>query len=183
MLFEKSPTSIICPSILHTGSFEAIGMALANGAHLANPAGAASAAIGTANLAIFVPLALQQSVTVKNVFTHNGGTVAGNVDVGLYSETGTRIFSIGATAQSGTSVPQVVSIPDQLILPGRYYMALAASNASATFMSWLPGTTSAGRLIGLYQSTSAMPLPVTATFAVFAKGVIPMFGLALETTV
>src|SRR5688500_5012668 len=63
---------------------------------------AASAAWPSANLALYVPILIPERITVDRFFSHNGAAVGDNLDLGLYTEDGTRVVSTGSTAQSGT---------------------------------------------------------------------------------
>jgi hypothetical protein len=135
---------------------------------------------GTANLALYVPFVLRRKITVSKLFTANGTGVAGNIDIGIYSLDGTRITHTGATAQAGTSAIQTINITPVTIGPGQYYMALSSSSASSDFYGAGFSGTGAPSLqsMGIYQQTSAEPLPATATFASSSHTLVPLFGLS-----
>lgn len=136
----------------------------------------------SANLAIFIPIRIVEVVTVKKMWWFNG-TVTGNVDVGIYSESQVRLVSSGSTAASGNSALQIIDITDTVLTPARYYMAMAVNNNTDTFV----GTSTASALtlqsIGPLEQTSAFALPDPATFAKITQTILPDFGLTLETTI
>lgn len=142
-------------------------------------AGIDTATSGTwpvANKAVFYPFVLAEPGIVTGFFLLNGATVSGNVDMGLYLPNGTRLVSAGSTAQSGTSVIQIFNTTDMLLGPGLYYWALALDNTTGTTVRVAAG----GRGNGIYQQTTAFPLPSSATFAVFSgTSVTPICGVIL----
>lgn len=141
----------------------------------------ASAAYPLANLAIFVPFALEDPYDVTQMFVINGATVGGNVDVGIYAEDGTCLRAKGTTAQAGTSVPQTFNIDDITLPPGQYYMAVALDVSAGTptlFRGTFGGAATVGAFCGIAEQTSAFPLPMAATLATFATAnYIPLIGI------
>jgi hypothetical protein len=133
-----------------------------------------------ANLAIYVPFAIPFQFNVRRVFWVNGSNLTGNADLGVYTRTGARLFSTGATARSGASVTQYTTLGTPLLLsPGDYYMALSATtSATGSFIRFAPGILSDVRLVGPLQQTSANPLPATATYAALGQSYWPLFGLS-----
>lgn len=130
----------------------------------------------TANKAQFYPVVIPWYYPVRRVFWANGNGISGNVDFGIYTLTGSRIYSSGSTAQSGTFAPQFVNA-DFLLAPGRYMFALAVSNTTATF-SVASSSTVYLKLLRCFEMASAFPLPATATFATIADSVIPLMGIS-----
>jgi hypothetical protein len=96
-------------------------------------------------------------------------TVAGNVDVGIYSEAGTRLVNSGSTAQAGTSTIQKVGIADTAIGPGTYYFALTNSTTTATFSGSTASSQLAPASYCQAETTGAFGLPATATFSPIAS--------------
>ncbi len=132
-----------------------------------------------ANLAIYVPFCLSEEITVTHLWTANGTGVAGNIDIGIYSQGGARLCSTGSTAQSGTSTVQAIALGTPYLLgAGEFYLALAASSTSALFLSGTPVTSNRGKIAGFAEQTSALPLPQPATFAAYTRTYIPLFGLS-----
>lgn len=156
-------------------SGESVGLAYA----LVNQQTPASAAWPSANRAIYVPFSIRESITVISLFVVNGATAAGNFDIGIYSQDGARIVSLGSTVQTGTSTIQNTSITATRIGPGRFYLALVLSSASGTVFTWNSGVTGVtSNTVGIYSQTTALPLPASATFATAAGSAIPIFGLS-----
>jgi hypothetical protein len=141
----------------------------------------ASTAYPAANLAIYVPFYL----TVPSVFQfaawHNGTAVSGNIDVGIYGSKGTRIASIGSTAQAGTTTSQSAAFASPVQLgSGLYFMALAMDNTTGTLFAMGFGGLPFYIGAGIFQQASAFPLPATATFALATSDYLPKFGLSTE---
>ena len=108
----------------------------------------------------------------------NGATASGNLDVGIYTEDGTRLVSIGSTAQSGTTALQFFNITDTFLSPGNYYMACAMDGTTGTTRRHSPALE---RCIaaGLIKGATSFPLPATITFATMTAAYIPQIGLDL----
>lgn len=159
-------------------SLQSIGVDLAAAA-VAAPA---SAAWTSSNRAYYVPFVVTEPCTVKNMFWVNGTTPAGNADVGIFTEAGTKLVSLGATAASGATRTQAGNITDTTLMPGRYYMGYSQSTAGDAMQITVAGLDLA--TLGVYIEAAAHPLPATATFAtginLFA---LPLFGLTLEALV
>lgn len=134
-----------------------------------------SGAFPAANDALFMPLILQQATLVKRLFSMNGATVSGNIDVGIYSEDGARIVSSGSVAQAGTTDLQFFDITDLMLGPGRYYLAVAMDNATGTLIRATAGLVRL-QAIGMAKQASAFPLPATATFATVTATYLPIIG-------
>lgn len=148
---------------------------------------AASAGYPAANLAIFVPVRISQPRTYVSAWWLNGATAAGNVDVGLYTMSGTTLTRVAAStaeAQSGVSAMQVAAtFPSTTVGPGLYYLALSCTSATATFWKTAPQTTIA-RDLGVFQAAASSPLPSTATAAAWSQTLfVPVFGLSELSTI
>jgi hypothetical protein len=137
----------------------------------------ASMAWPTANLAMYVPFAIPFNYPVRRVFWVNGATVTGTFDFGIYTLGGARIYSTGATAQSGASVPQYITPTAFVLTPGRYYFALSCNGTTGLGFGAVAVTTTEGRFAGLLQQGSAATLPASATFAAWASTGYPLFGI------
>lgn len=139
----------------------------------------ASTAWPANDLAIYVPLTIQRTVTLIQAFVSNGATVSGNFDVGLFGASGTKLVSTGSTAQAGVSTIQTVNTTDYIATPGRYYLGLSVSTTVATVIAHGSGTAVVGAALGLAQEALVgVALPTTATFAQFAQTMIPHFGFS-----
>lgn len=131
-----------------------------------------------ANLAIYVPVSCPFMFQIVNMFWGNGATASGTVDVGFYSPDGGRVFSTGATTQTGTGVNQFQALSN-VIDPGGGYFAMLCSSATATAWGIASGPSNADyRSAGLrQQAVGSATLPATATFAQYAQSVYPLIGI------
>ena len=151
-------------------------------------AGAALSALGyvqgtalwpVANKAYYMPFVLNSSVTITKLWIANGTAATGNVDVGIYNEAGTKQISAESTAQSGASTLQLFDVADTVLAAGYYYFAFAHNTISqAVIHGWADTSVVwAARAVGMYEQTSALPLPSTATFAAISGSwVCPFVG-------
>lgn len=144
----------------------------------------ASAVWPTAAKAIYVPFELAEPLTVVKGFWLNGATAAGNIDIGIYKEDGTKVVSMGNTAQGTVNIIQEVDITDTFLpAPARYFMGLACSLGTATLFSIAP-TAPICKAWGIYTQATASPLPSPATFALDATwAYVPLFGFSTQTRV
>jgi hypothetical protein len=132
-----------------------------------------------ANRALYLPFVVVETITAVKLFVYNSITATGNVDAGLYTEDGTRLVSIGGVAMSGTVTLQEFDITDTVLAPGRYYMGLAFSSASANLKA---STGSGSKMLGIMEEAAAYPLPATATFAAASSDYTPFCGLTTRST-
>lgn len=139
----------------------------------------ASGAWPTANLAIAVPFTVTAPYVVRRVWSDNGATASGNIDIGIFSLDGTKIASCGSTAMSGTSTLQLITITETLLTPGRYLMAMACSNTTGTNRKYAAPVTSL-QMFGVAQASAAVPM-TSLTLATPANAFLPVFGLASIT--
>ena len=142
--------------------------------------GPGGAAYPSAHLIVYCPIRVPSADTVRRVFWDNDNVVSGNVNVGLYSATGTRLWALGSTAQSGTSAIQFADIADQALAAGLYYMAFQCDNTSAKFGRMNPAAYIAQSRGVLEEQAASFALPATATFAKATNSYIPVFGLDLR---
>lgn len=170
---------IALPRTIWTGSLDGLGVGTR--APLAGSAQFASVAWGTANLAILVPIFVRFRYPVRNLFVYNFATVAGNVDVGIYTDDLARLFSTGSTAQAGASAMQFFAA-DLILTPGMYYLAMASSSTTATYAAAAVGTATRERYLGLLQQATALPLPASITPAAVANARIPLIGITPMTS-
>ena len=141
-----------------------------------------SVAYPAANRALYVPFTTPVSILVTKLFLFTGATPAGNVDIGVYDETGTRLFSAGSTVKSGVAnAVQEFDIVDVLLGPGRFYLAVAQDGLTALTARNPPVNILV--VWGLAQQETAFPLPATATLAQVGTGFIPLLGLTARVVV
>lgn len=132
------------------------------------------------NLIRAMPFHIGQTIIVQKMFMLNGATVAGNLDIGVFSIDGTKLASTGSFAQAGTNALQAVALPTPLTLySGQYYMAFASDNASATFQG-----TSVSAIAGTYTvmagvaNATNFPLPANLTLSANGGVAAAIFGLS-----
>lgn len=133
------------------------------------------------NVAQFVPFYVDQQVTVTRIFTYIGNTGAGNYDVGIYSEAGSRLASLGGAAVGGGSSMKVADIADLILPKGTYYFASVYTDASCTpgMIGYKYGFNQGGfEAHGGKRMTAAYPLPASATFSSPTSGNVS--GAVLE---
>lgn len=119
-----------------------------------------------ANRAIYMPVVVSIPVVVTNLSVIVA-VQSGNMDVGIYSETGTRIVSAGSTAVGAAGL-QVFNIADTTLVPGVYFLAMCVDNTTASVSTTNASAYSAVvlRTAGCQQqAVGAVTLPSTATFA------------------
>ena len=138
-----------------------------------------------ANTAFFVPMWIPFAYPVRRVFWANQTVTTQNMDFGIYTADGSRIYSTGSTAASGANAPQYVTPSTDFILaPGRYYFAL--SDSSTTANEGGQGSSAPAlarlRLAGVLEETSALPLPATMTPVAATNSRFPLCGVTLTTT-
>jgi hypothetical protein len=126
-------------------------------------AGGGSTVWTSANRAMFIPIEVETTITVIGISWLNGGTVSGNVDVGIYDLVGNLLISAGSTAQAGINSIQSVSLTATILSAGVYYAAMAMDNATGTINECSIGNAPGGRTFGIQQMASAFPLPNPAT--------------------
>lgn len=146
-----------------------------DGTNATDSASAASSAWPSANRAIYIHFALNQSIIVTKLFTANGSTASNSFDIGVFSSDGTKLVSTGATVQSGTTALQIVSVTATTLGPGQYYLGLAMNGTTGTFQSTSRAVRASTH--GILTQSTAYPLPANATFATPASGYFPLFGL------
>lgn len=126
------------------------------------------------NGAIYIPFYLEQGRLAQKMGVQVM-TQSGNLDVGIYNESGTKLVSSGSTAVAAAGL-QVLDIADTVLNPGTYYMAMAVDNVTAAFKR-TSLTAPMGRVCGVRQQASAFALPSTATFAVYAATYVPWLAV------
>lgn len=150
---------------------------------------ALASAVWTANLLIFIPLLLVEPTVVSQFFWINGATVAGNTDVGIYSEDGqTKFGSSGSTLNVGASVIQIVDVTN-FVIPAnvRMWLALGSDSGGAGNQAYLRANLIVGGMdfIGIKQQASGWSsgLPATVTVATPTVAVTPFFGFTSASVI
>lgn len=142
----------------------------------------ASGAFPTANKVLYVPIRIPRPIIIQQLYTSNGATASGNIDVGVYSVDGTKIVSSGSVAQSGTNQKQLFNVTDTLIGRGVFYMGLTLSNTTGTFFR-NAGALALLRTIGLLTETpGGFGLPANATFGAYVDAYYPICGILAQSS-
>lgn len=165
----------VLPQFLHPWTIYGPGPDLRLQASTVNPV----AFTWVANSAVYIPMSVPWPYPVNRVWWVNGSTIGNNVDFGIYTPSGNKIFSTGSTAQSGTSVPQFVTPGTPFLLdPGNYYFAYACSGTTSTAFGTALSTAGQSAMCGLYSQATALPLPASATFASMGVALaVPLCGI------
>src|SRR5215471_7342956 len=138
---------------------------------LALHASCTSAVWSTANTAVYSPITVQAPFLAQKIGI-SVGTQSGNLDVGLYTEQGVRLVSMGSTAV-GAAGMQVLDIADTWLNAGSYFLAMNCDNVTAAFLQQTQQPLF--RVCGiLQQAVGAVALPATATFANYASKRVPL---------
>ena len=163
------------PMVLSTVTADLIGLSDVGGGS------STSALWPTALKAMFYPVRLSQPRTYVKAWWLNGNTAAGNVDVGIYTLSGTtmsRVVASTAEAQGTVSTMQVAAtFTTTTIGPGLYYLAMSCSLATATM--WRNSlSVQQARQGGIFMAVTSHPLPSTTTAALTTSGIVPVFGFS-----
>lgn len=171
-------------NVINPYSPESIGSTLSVLGGISAPA---SATNPTGSFCVYVPFFTTAPMLINSVYWHNGSTVAGNVDVGVYDAGRVRLFSSGVQLQSGTTNIQVTQIPQQEIGVGMFFMGLCVSNVTGTLFStnFFPGNSGTGLVsaCGVYQQGGNAFLPTTGTFINPIADWIPLFGISSKAII
>jgi hypothetical protein len=132
-----------------------------------------------ANQAVYMPVFLPWEYPVKRVWWANGATnTTSNVDFGIYTPSGQRLYSTGSTVMGTVNVPQYVTPAVPFVLPaGQYYFAYVNDNTTNRAFGNAVATAANGALSGLLSQASALPLPATATFATYVTPGMVLCGV------
>jgi hypothetical protein len=136
-----------------------------------------AAATWVSGLAVYIPFHLPFPYVVRRVMWQNGSTITTtNVDCGVYTAAGTKLFSSGSTAMVGVSARQYVSVAETLLMPGAYYLAWTCdgttNRATANVLA-----AQEGEMLGLQQQSAALPLPAAMTEVAYAGAGLPFCGI------
>lgn len=137
-----------------------------------------SSAWGTANLAVYIPFEVYNPLSIVNGAFTVGTVVAGNVDLGIYNSFGDLLTSAGSTLVTGASTINILNFTDVTLNPALYYMAIAFDTTTVTLTTFTSLSNPELRSIGVFQQTTAFPLPATAVFALNTQTQIPFVTLS-----
>lgn len=138
----------------------------------------------SANRALYTAVLVEVPLVAKKIAVLP--TVqSGNLDVGIYTEDGTRLVSMGSTAVGTASAVQVLDITDTTLNPGTYFLAMNCDNTTAAFQRSSAGITGTMSAFGLQQqAVGAIALPATATFANISSAYLPVINaICMSSTI
>lgn len=113
-------------------------------------------AMAAANVVVYRPFRVTRSFSAERMTIENGGTVSGNVRMGILDSAGVLLASTAATVHTGTNATQTIALSTPTVLSaGQYFMALSLDNTTGTFIG---GTSSYEGLIhqGVRASTAGI---------------------------
>lgn len=122
----------------------------------------ASTAWPLANLALYVPLYINEPCTIYEVGIGTGATAGGNFDIGLYQMDGTKLQSTGTQARTA-SAWNAVNWTDLDVVAGWYYVAMSADGTNN--YSGIAPAAGLCEALGIVEQTSAFTLPSPATIS------------------
>ena len=129
------------------------------------PAWMGNEAITNAALAVTANTAYCNSFSVPDfvyltTITWENGAAGGNYDIGLYDNSGKRIYSLGSTATPAAAMQYVNVTASNLVLaPGIYWDCIGSDNAATTL-----GRNGTVPYIGSCSFAASFPLPASLTF-------------------
>jgi hypothetical protein len=135
-----------------------------------------------ANRALYHPFENPWRYPIKYLWWMNGTGTGNNMNVGIYTESGSLLIQTGSTARNSSARQQFVAV-DYLLMPGRYYYGQVC-DSTATNMIYQIGstlTTITARLCGILQEDiGGMTLPNTMNPAEFTTAVVPINGFTMS---
>jgi len=135
----------------------------------------------SANLAIGVPLYLEEDFAFTRHLWISGSIVGRNLDVGIYDETGHRVASTGSTVTADSSNEQSVAVSGTLSR-GIYYLAASSDSSVARIQRATAANVGIARATGAVQAASSFPLPSSITWATLTNNFLPVLGVTLLAT-
>ncbi len=131
-----------------------------------------------ANLALYIPVYINEVVTLYEVGFGTGATAGGNWDIGIYDKAGTRLQSTGTQARTA-SAWNTNNWTDLTLQPGWYYFAMSTNGVD----SYSGSSPAAGlcEAMGICEQQTAFVLPATATLTRTTRAFIPAFTFAVRS--
>ena len=111
------------------------------------------------NDAFYMPIDVMGDMTITKISLYIQ-TSSGNIDVGLYNSSGTKLVSSGSTSSPGTGV-RTITVASTDISAGQHYLAIAADNTTFKWGQTTGAATMATRM--MQRETSDFPLPSSFT--------------------
>jgi hypothetical protein len=138
------------------------------------------------NLVQYCPVVLPYDYPVERVFWMNGSTLTStNIQFGIYTEDGRRIYATPTTAMNSTLGIQFVTPATKFVLPaGRYYFAWTCNNTTNRGYTYTAGVVNLNVLCGMLEETTGIfGLPATMTPVRYARAWGPcLCGITRRST-
>jgi len=117
----------------------------------------------TASKALFYGFTVPSAVTVGHASVMVA-TQSGNVDIGIYDNTGKRLASTGSTACGGAGAVQTIALTAPCtLMPGQVYWAAFCPDTTASSF-WTGGSLPGFNVPGyMYRTLTSFPLPLNVT--------------------
>lgn len=141
--------------------------------------GPSSAAWPLANLALYVPFFVAETVIVYEAGTGMGATAGGNFDIGIYDMAGTKLVSSGTTART-VSVWNTAGLTDTTLTPGWYYAAMSTDGTN-NYSGYTGLSAGIVEALGVCEQQTAFVLPSTATLTRTTRTLIPGITFAVRS--
>jgi hypothetical protein len=137
----------------------------------------------SANLIIYVPVAVRTWVIAKKLWFASDTVGTGNIDIGIYSRAGSRLVNSGTIAHGTANDEKTVDITDTTLKPDLYYIALQGSNGTDTYTRSAPGLPVPAASGVRSEAAGGFGLPASATWTVpNTLNFSPIVGILQETT-
>jgi hypothetical protein len=164
--------------VVHPWAWEARAQGLMSGGF--GLQGVASAAYPTANRALLIPFTPTRDMRPALWYWHNGATVSGNVEVGVWDAALQKVASSGSVAQAGVNAFQSVAAAGGTVIKGGRtgYLVVCVDNTTATLFRLAPSGTLLNGL-GVLMLATSLPLPTSLAGAVGTNAsYVPLFGFS-----
>lgn len=112
-----------------------------------------------AKVVVYLPIVIRTQFTVRTIGWQNGTTPSGNIEVGVYDESGTRKGTSGSTAAGTTAAIQLTTPSAFTLAPGRYYLAMTCDATTYTVNAQAPAAGSSGSIGVMTETTGSFGLP------------------------
>lgn len=124
------------------------------------------------NDAFYMPIDVMGDMTITKISFYIQ-TSSGNLDVGLYNSSGTKLVSSGSTSSPGTGV-RTFTVASTDISAGQHYLALAVDNTTFKWGQTTGADTMATRM--MQRETSDFPLPSSFTVGAWPTALSSAIG-------
>jgi len=124
------------------------------------------------NDGFYMPIDVLGDMTITKISFYIQ-TSSGNIDVGLYNSSGSKLVSSGSVSSPGTGV-QTIAVGSTAITSGQHYLALAVDNTTFKWGQTTGADTMATRM--MQRETSDFPLPSSFTVGAWPTSLSSTIG-------